>query len=86
MPTCAHAPGTVAISRALETAVAIRKLFDGKQLVPGVKALLAHIHRDQAWHRVGSPLVRFSAADAAVVAAGYDRLRSHQAAPVNPPA
>ena len=73
-------------SRALETAVAIRKLFDGKQLVPGVKALLAHIHRDQAWHRVGSPLVRFSAADAAAVAAGYDRLRLHQPAPVNPPA
>ncbi len=73
-------------SHALETAVAIRKLFDGKQLVPGVKALLAHIHRDQAWHGVGSPFVPFSAADAAVVAAGYDRLRLHQPAPVNPPA
>ena len=71
---------------ALETAVAIRKLFDGKQLVPGVKALLAHIHRDQAWHRVGSPLTRFSTADATTVAASYDRLRSHQPVPANPSA
>ncbi|MGA6931773.1 MAG: dihydrodipicolinate synthase family protein, partial [Pseudolabrys sp.] len=31
---------------ALEAAVTIRKLFDGKPLVPGVKALLAHIHGD----------------------------------------
>ncbi|MGZ3359203.1 MAG: dihydrodipicolinate synthase family protein, partial [Xanthobacteraceae bacterium] len=29
---------------ALAAAVSIRKLFDGKQLVPGVKALIAHIH------------------------------------------
>ena len=33
---------------ALGEAVAIRKLFDGKPLVPGVKALLAHIHRRAA--------------------------------------
>lgn len=71
---------------ALETAVAIRKLFDGKQLVPGVKALIAHIHRDRAWERVGPPLTRFSAADAAGVAASYDRLRSRQPTLVNPPA
>src|SRR5438105_5630545 len=31
---------------ALHTAVAIRKLFDGKPLVSGVKATLAHIHND----------------------------------------
>jgi 4-hydroxy-tetrahydrodipicolinate synthase len=60
---------------ALETAVAIRKLFDGKQLVPGVKALLAHIHRDRAWERVAPPLARYSADEAAAVMAGYDRLR-----------
>jgi 4-hydroxy-tetrahydrodipicolinate synthase len=71
---------------ALETAVAIRKLFDGKQLVPGVKALIAHIHRDRAWERVGPPLTRFSAADAAGVAASYDRLRSRQLTMVHPPA
>src|SRR5580704_14126601 len=31
---------------ALEAAVAIRKLFEGRALVPGVKALLARIHDD----------------------------------------
>ena len=31
---------------ALETAVTIRKLFDGKPLVSGVKSTLAHIHAD----------------------------------------
>ena len=34
---------------ALDAAVTIRKLFDGKPLVSGVKALLAHIHGDAAW-------------------------------------
>ena len=33
---------------ALDAAVTIRKLFDGKPLVSGVKALLAHIHGDPA--------------------------------------
>ena len=37
-------------------AVTIRKLFDGKPLVSGVKALLAHIHGDAAWARVTPPL------------------------------
>ena len=41
---------------ALDAAVTIRKLFDGKQLVAGVKALLAHIHGDAAWGRVQPPL------------------------------
>src|SRR5215475_2643110 len=50
-------------STALDQAVAIRKLFDGKQLVPGVKALLAHIHGDPAWGRVQPPLSVFAAAD-----------------------
>ena len=45
---------------ALDVAVSIRKLFDGKQLVPGVKALIAHIHRDAAWARVQPPLSAFS--------------------------
>jgi 4-hydroxy-tetrahydrodipicolinate synthase len=62
---------------ALATAVAIRKLFDGKQLVPGVKALLAHIHRDRAWQRVAPPLSRYSAGEAAAVVDGYDGLRGH---------
>ncbi len=61
---------------ALDVAVSIRKLFDGKQLVPGVKALIAHIHRDAAWARVQPPLSAFSAGERAAVAAAYDRLRA----------
>jgi 4-hydroxy-tetrahydrodipicolinate synthase len=61
---------------ALDTAVSIRKLFDGKQLVPGVKATLAHIYRDAAWARVQPPLAAFPAEDRAAVADAYDRLRA----------
>jgi 4-hydroxy-tetrahydrodipicolinate synthase len=60
---------------ALEDAVAIRKLFDGKPLVAGVKALLAHIHREPQWARVEPPLTAFSASDRAGVIAGYDEVR-----------
>jgi 4-hydroxy-tetrahydrodipicolinate synthase len=60
---------------ALDDAVAIRKLFDGKQLVSGVKALLAHIHHDPAWGRVQPPLSPFAATDRAAVTSGYDRVR-----------
>ena len=67
-------------ARAFERAVAIRKLFDGKQLVPGVKALLAHIHRDPAWARVQPPLSIFAPADRAAVVAGYDGIRSKRVA------
>ncbi len=61
---------------ALDAAVTIRKLFDGKPLVPGVKALLAHIHRDAAWARVMPPLSAFSPADRAAVTASYDAVRA----------
>ena len=61
---------------ALDAAVSIRKLFDGKQLVPGVKALIAHIHRDAAWARVQPPLTAFSAGERATLAASYDGLRA----------
>ncbi len=65
---------------ALDQAVTIRKLFDGKQLVPGVKALLAHIHGDAAWARVQPPLAPFPQADRAAVVAGYDRVRAKRVA------
>ncbi len=65
---------------ALDQAVTIRKLFDGKQLVPGVKALLAHIHGDAAWTRVQPPLAPFPQADRAAVVAGYDRVRAKRVA------
>jgi 4-hydroxy-tetrahydrodipicolinate synthase len=60
---------------ALAEAVAVRKLFDGKSLVPGVKALLAHIHGDPQWARVGPPLSAFPAADRAAAITGYDAVR-----------
>jgi 4-hydroxy-tetrahydrodipicolinate synthase len=65
---------------ALEAAVMIRKLFDGRPLVPGVKALLAHIHGDLAWAQVMPPLAGFPAADRAAVVAGYDQVRAKRVA------
>ena len=65
---------------ALDQAVAIRKLFDGKPLVSGVKALLAHIHGDPALARVKPPLAAFSAADRASVVAGHDAVRAKRVA------
>jgi 4-hydroxy-tetrahydrodipicolinate synthase len=61
---------------ALAEAVAIRQLFDGKQLVSGVKALLAHIHNDPEWGRTAAPLATFPAADRAAVVGGYDAVRA----------
>jgi 4-hydroxy-tetrahydrodipicolinate synthase len=65
---------------ALSEAVAIRKLFDGKPLVPGIKALLAHIHGEPQWARVEPPLSAFPAADRAAVVAGYDAVRAKRVA------
>ncbi|MFZ0526795.1 MAG: dihydrodipicolinate synthase family protein [Xanthobacteraceae bacterium] len=65
---------------ALGEAVAIRRLFDGKPLVPGVKALLAHIHGDGHWARVEPPLSVFPATDRAAVIAGYDAVRAKRVA------
>ena len=65
---------------ALEAAVKIRKLFDGKPLVSGVKALLAHIHGDAGLARVKPPLAPFSAADRAAVIAGHDAVRAKRVA------
>jgi 4-hydroxy-tetrahydrodipicolinate synthase len=65
---------------ALDAAVAIRKLFDGKSLVSGVKALLAHIHGDPALARVKPPLAAFSAADRAAVYSGHDAVRAKRVA------
>jgi 4-hydroxy-tetrahydrodipicolinate synthase len=65
---------------ALAEAVAIRSLFDGKPLVAGVKALLAHIHGEPQWARVAPPLSAFPAADRAAVVAGYEALRAKEMA------
>ena len=63
MPTCARAPIATGDAAALAEAVTIRKLFDGKPLVPGIKALLAHIHGDPQWATSQPPLSAFPAAD-----------------------
>jgi 4-hydroxy-tetrahydrodipicolinate synthase len=65
---------------ALDAAVAIRKLFDGRPLVSGVKALLGHIHGDAALARVKPPLTAFSAADRAAVFGGHDAVRAKRVA------
>jgi 4-hydroxy-tetrahydrodipicolinate synthase len=76
---CARAWGQ-GDTAALDTAVTIRKLFDGKPLVSGVKALLAHIHGDPGLARVKPPLAPFSAADRTSVIAGNDAARSKRVA------
>lgn len=65
---------------ALDQAVTIRKLFDGKALVSGVKVLLAHIHGDPALAKVKPPLTAFPATDKAAVLAGYDAVRAKKVA------
>ena len=65
---------------ALDAAVSIRKLFEGKPLVSGVKALLSHIHGDATLARVKPPLAPFSAADRAFVFAGHDAVRAKRVA------
>src|SRR5437588_5718605 len=65
---------------ALAQAVAIRELFDGKPLVPGIKALLAHIHDDWQWGRVQPPLYPSPAADRAGAIAGYETVRAKRVA------
>ena len=65
---------------ALDAAVTIRKLFDGKPLVSGVKALLAHIHGDAGLARVGRRLAPFSAADERLSSPGTMQLRAKRVA------
>src|SRR5262245_61804582 len=62
---------------AYETAVAIRKLFDGKALVPGIKSVVAHIHKDAEWKRLMPPFASFPAGDSKEVVTAYDRLRAN---------
>ena len=60
--------------KALQTAVGIRKLFDGKPLVPGVKALVAHILGNDTIARPLPPFVRFSDEHEQAVVEGYRQL------------
>ena len=61
---------------ALDRAVAIRALFDGRPVVAGVKAGLAHLHGDAALALPMPPLVAWNAADCAGLRADLDRIRS----------
>lgn len=63
-----------------EQAVAIRKLFEGRPLVPGVKTLLGHIHGDATLARVRPPFAAVSAADRTAITGGYDAIRAQNAA------
>ncbi|MDO9413255.1 MAG: dihydrodipicolinate synthase family protein [Pseudolabrys sp.] len=63
-----------------EAAVGIRKLFEGRPLVPGVKTLLAHIHKDASLAKVRPPLAAVSSADAEAITGGYDAIRAKKAA------
>ena len=65
---------------ALADAVTIRNLFNGKPLVPGIKALLAHIHNDPQWAIMEPPLAAFPAADRAAVVSGYEAIRAERVA------
>lgn len=76
---CARAWGA-GDAAALDAAVAIRRLFEGKPLVSGVKALLAHIHGDPALARMKPPLAPLPAPDRTAVAAGYDAVRARRVA------
>lgn len=59
---------------ALATAVSIRKLFDGKPLVPGVKELVAHILSTPAIAKPVPPFVPLDRDTAAAVIEGYEKL------------
>lgn len=60
--------------KALAKAVAIRALFNGKQLVPGVKATLAHMQSDKGLARTKPPLVEAASAEKAAYAEAFDKL------------
>jgi 4-hydroxy-tetrahydrodipicolinate synthase len=66
---------------ALAAAVRIRRLFDGKPLVAGVKAALAHIHDDANWARVQPPLVAYDETARKEIASAYDAIRTHVTSP-----
>ena len=61
-------------------AVAIRKLFDGRPLVPGIKALIAHTQADSGWARTMPPLAPVSAQDRTAILSGHDGLRARRVA------
>jgi 4-hydroxy-tetrahydrodipicolinate synthase len=66
---------------ALAAAVRIRRLFDGKPLVAGVKAALAHIHDDANWARMQPPLVAYDETARKEIGSAYDAIRTSVTSP-----
>lgn len=64
---------------ALASAVAIRRIFDGHPLVPGVKAVLAHRHGDGDLARTMPPLASLASDVVRTLSAQYDALRRRPA-------
>ena len=62
--------------RALAAAVSIRRIFDGRPLVPGVKAVLAHIHHDPSLAVPLPPLVPLSENERQSVVEAFEYHRS----------
>ena len=62
-------------AEALDIAVRIRKLFDGKQLVSGVKSVVAHMLGDKALAEVLPPLQRWKPDDETALLKAYRSLR-----------
>ncbi|HEY1562433.1 MAG TPA: dihydrodipicolinate synthase family protein [Caulobacteraceae bacterium] len=65
---------------ALARAVRLRGMFDGLPLVPGVKAMIAHLEGDSAHARTLPPLAPLDAGQLATLLARYDALREETAA------
>ncbi len=63
-------------ANALERAMRIRKLFDGKPLVAGVKSGLASIHADPALAAPMPPLMAWGAAEATALARDINAARN----------
>lgn len=61
---------------ALHVAVRIRQLFDGRPLVPGVKAVLAELHGDPALAGVVPPLTRTGEDEAQLLGRRCSELRA----------
>lgn len=69
-------------SAALADAVAVRRLFDGRQLVPTIKAVLAFLHDDPTLAAVAPPLTEASAADLRTVGGACAALIKRHPIPV----
>jgi 4-hydroxy-tetrahydrodipicolinate synthase len=62
--------------QALAAAVSIRRIFEGRSLVPGVKAVLAHIHHDPSLAVPLPPLISMSENERRSVVEAFDQHRS----------